>query len=380
MTTKKTVNAKKELDATVGEIERKIKSLKTLNIPQIDWKLYALLRRLGLTKYEILAYVALVEAGKPLSVSELIGKESKTGIPQPRAYDVLGSLIKYGLVEEAKTSKKAKLYRTIPPEEGLENLMRFFVYAKETALKKLKQLEGTKQPHYGGVWEIVRQDNIVSAIKRIILKAENEILIVGSVELIKKIAPTLKEAHDKKRLIISVVLHKKRDFVNQIWDWAQFMRIRFRSSISMPYLITDRGFAIQWGVKTFSSSSNDVRQIIENREIIATLIDHFFFSNWKNSEILPYERPRIYPIKTVHIQTAVDEINSILDKKQTAQVIVEGYSKAGEKTRLKAKVIRTEANWNTGIFSVFLDSKISVGGMLATAEDVSAERIMINAE
>ncbi|MFX1534420.1 MAG: TrmB family transcriptional regulator [Promethearchaeota archaeon] len=377
MTSKDAGTARKELDTIIGEIERKIKSLKTLDQPQVDWKLYALLRRLGLTKYEILAYVALVEAGRPLTVSQLIGTESKTAIPQPRAYDVMGSLIKYGLVEEAAGSGKPKLYRSVPPEVGLENLLDFFAFAKKAALDSLKKLERSKSPFHGGIWEVKGQTNIRNAIKRIASQAEHELLIVADIEVIKTLWSSIKKLHDEKNVLISLVLHKQRQYVNEILDWNEYAKIRFRSTVSMPYLIADRNYAIQWGIKTFTSDSNNVAQIIENREFIATLIDHFFFSNWKTSEALPTDLNRRYPITTVHIQTTVDEINVILGKKGVAEVSIEGYSQAGKKVKLEGKVVHTEDNWNTGIFSITLDSNVTIGGMLARVEDIIAEKISI---
>ena len=82
---------------------KKILNFKSTNIPHPKWRLHALLRRLGLTKYEIKAYIALIQGGIQ-NVSEVI---EKTGIPQPRAYDTLGSLVKYGLIEQkVETDKK----------------------------------------------------------------------------------------------------------------------------------------------------------------------------------------------------------------------------------------------------------------------------------
>ncbi|MFX1256034.1 MAG: TrmB family transcriptional regulator [Promethearchaeota archaeon] len=383
MTSKDAGTARKELDAIIGEIERKIKSFKTLNQPQVDWKLYALLRRLGLTKYEILAYVALVEAGRPLTISQLIGKGSKTAIPQPRAYDVMGSLIKYGLVEEAAESGKPKLYRSVPPEVGLENLLDFFTFAKEAALESLKKLEKSNSRPHGGIWEVKEQTNIRNAIKRIASQAEHELLIVADFEIIKQLWDSLKIFQEEKNILISLVLHKKGQHVNEILEWNEYAKIRFRSTVSMPYLIADRHYAIQWGIKTFTSDSNSVAQIIENQEFIATLIDHFFFSNWKNSyelketSDLPTSLSRKYPITTVHIQTAVDEINVILKKKGIAEVSIDGYSQAGKKVNIEGKVVNTENNWNTGIFSITLDSNVTIGGMLARVEDIIMEKIAI---
>ena len=41
------------------------------------------------------------------------------------------------------------------------------------------------------------------------------------------------------------------------------------------------------------------------------------------------------------------------------------------------KVVNTEDNWNTGIFSITLDSDVTVGGMLARVEDISMEKVSI---
>ena len=80
----------------IEEIKNQLQLLKTANKFETNWRLQTLLHVLGLNKYEILAYIALIEAGEQ-NVSEII---SKTGIPQPRAYDTLVNLTKYGLCIE----------------------------------------------------------------------------------------------------------------------------------------------------------------------------------------------------------------------------------------------------------------------------------------
>lgn len=84
-----------------------------------DWSRLAeiLNKQLGLTPYESQAYVALMVYG-PMSPSELA---RKSGIPRPRAYDVLRSLMEKGLLMEQ--SGKPSIYAAIEPSQGLKNLL-----------------------------------------------------------------------------------------------------------------------------------------------------------------------------------------------------------------------------------------------------------------
>ncbi len=96
------------------------------------------LRELGLTEYETNAYLTLLEKGM-LTASEC---SASSGVPRPRCYDVLRSLMEKGLVkmEPGRPTK----YAVIPPEAGLRNLYRNYkekverdLDAKEKSVKLL---------------------------------------------------------------------------------------------------------------------------------------------------------------------------------------------------------------------------------------------------
>ncbi|MFX1505603.1 MAG: TrmB family transcriptional regulator [Promethearchaeota archaeon] len=383
MTEKESDTAIKELEETLIEIERKIKSFKILDLPQVDWQLYALLRRLGLTKYEIQAYVALV-GNSPKTISQLAGSGARTGIPQPRAYDVLGSLVKYGLVEECTTGKakrRSRIFRAIPPKEGLNNLMTFFLYAKDHALTQLEALMVKEEPSYGGIWEISSKEYIVRAAKRVIKQAQYEILIAGEIYFLKKIISSLKSIQKQKGILVSIITKSEKDnHVEDILDWVKFFKIRYRRAFSMGYIVSDRQRALQW------TRNMAIGQEIENLEVIHTLIDHFFFSNWhigrSLTNIYNKELQRQYPLTTVNIQTAIDEVEFLLQQNHIPYVEVDGVLiNSGKRKNLKGKVIRTEKNWGTGTFSIIVNSngkEWSVGGMLASIEDITANSIVID--
>jgi sugar-specific transcriptional regulator TrmB len=93
-------------------------------------------KQLGLTPYESRAYVSLVVQG-PMSPSELA---QKTGIPRPRAYDVLRSLTEKGLLMEQ--SGRPSIYAAVEPTQGLKNLL---VAIKMETLMRLEEKRKTAQ-------------------------------------------------------------------------------------------------------------------------------------------------------------------------------------------------------------------------------------------
>jgi len=84
---------------------------------------------LGLTPYEAKAYMALLQHGR-LSP---FGLNQKCGIPRPRAYDVLNSLVGKGLIMEQPG--RPRMYAAVDPQAGLGKLM------TELERKTLGQLE-----------------------------------------------------------------------------------------------------------------------------------------------------------------------------------------------------------------------------------------------
>ncbi len=116
------------------------------------------LKDLGLTQYETDAYMVLLEKGL-LTATEC---SAASGVPRPRCYDVLRSLMEKGLVR-MEPGRPVK-YSAIPPDIGLMNLYKTYrdnverdLEAKERSLKflldQLSQLY-TRQD-YGDIEEYV---------------------------------------------------------------------------------------------------------------------------------------------------------------------------------------------------------------------------------
>ena len=87
------------------------------------------LRELGLTEYETNAYLTLLEKGM-LTASEC---SASSGVPRPRCYDVLRSLMEKGLVK--MEPGRPTRYAVNPPDIGLRNLYKNYKDSVERELE-----------------------------------------------------------------------------------------------------------------------------------------------------------------------------------------------------------------------------------------------------
>jgi len=155
-----------------------------------DWLQIAqtLNKQLDLTSYESQAYVSLVMHG-PMSPSELA---QKTGVPRPRVYDVLRSLMEKGLLIEQ--SGKPPIYSPVEPSQGLRNLLvnietetsrqlEAKKKAAQTLMKSLSQMyEKTKRLKIerSKVWFTQRDTAFISIYSEAIRNCEKEFLAAST--------------------------------------------------------------------------------------------------------------------------------------------------------------------------------------------------------
>ncbi len=376
------------------EFKQLLQQYKSAHIPEANWRLHALLRRLGLTKYEIQAYITLVESGgNEQNVTQIV---KKTGIPHPRAYDTLRNLVKYGLITPKTQIDKitedqkrtAKSYRAFEPAIGLGNLFAYFTYAKEEAVKELEKLFISMTEFESGIWEILGRDNIINIINIMITKAKHEILISADVPFIQMLKDSLISASKRKVIISCVSNFEEGTDTDFFLEGLNFLRLRRRPSFPMPYIILDRSRAIQWNFKGFElhkpMDPEFVRaQVIDEIDLIDTLIDHFFFLNWRLGKPITVFRDTPLPSTFIHIVNMVEEIERLLNKSLTPQIVVKGKNaKIGEPILKVGRVSRLYKNWESGIFTIYIETdqgvELSVGGFGAIYEDIAADQITIS--
>lgn len=125
------------------------------------------LKQLGLTQYEINAYLTLT-AHHPVNGSQL---SRYSGIARSRVYDVLRSLTRKGFVCQVENNQ----YIPLPPEELYKRLQQQF----EEGLSSLKQQVTNASPDgvYEFIWSIRGYDQVIAKAREMINAARDELYV-----------------------------------------------------------------------------------------------------------------------------------------------------------------------------------------------------------
>ncbi len=376
----------------VEDIKNQLQLLKTANKFESNWRLQTLLHVLGLNKYEVQAYIALIEGGEQ-NVSEII---TKTGIPQPRAYDTLVNLTKYGLVtpeiqvnvtQDKKQKRTLKTYRAFEPTIGIGNLFSYYEYAKDEAIEELKKLSLTANRSEAGIWEIYGEKNILNMIMSMMDKAEYEILISADFEFVKKICKALSSVCERNIQISIVTMLDEHDTELLKSEMFKNIKIRHRPHFPMPYIIYDRKVAIQWNFikqrKGVNTNPDSVQaQVIERVNLIDTLIDHFFILNWRTGKLFNASSRLPLPATFINIFSAFEEVEYQMSLNIRPKVKVSGFNfRTQEPRSATGEVIDVRKDWDTATFTIYIKTetgeRISCGGFGAYLEDIAADLIIV---
>lgn len=376
----------------IDEIKSQLQLLKTANKFESNWRLQTLLHVLGLNKYEVQAYISLIESGEQ-NVSEII---AKTGIPQPRAYDTLVNLTKYGLItpeiqvnvaQDKKQKRTLKTYRAFEPAVGIGNLFSYYEYAKEEAIIELKKLSLTANRSDSGIWEIYGEKNIINMIISMMDKAKYEILISADFEFIKKICKAMVSVCERNVQISIVTMLDEHDTELLSSDKFKNIKIRHRPHFPMPYVIYDRKVAIQWNFiqpkKGISTNPDSIQaQVIERINLIDTLIDHFFILNWRTGKLFNASSRLPLPATFINIFSAFEEVEYQMSLNIRPKIKVSGFNFQTQESRTASgEVIDVRKDWDTATFTIYIKTesgeRISCGGFGAYLEDIAADLITV---
>ncbi|NVO67434.1 TrmB family transcriptional regulator [Methanofollis tationis] len=177
--------------------------------PESSGTIAEALKMLGLTKYEALVYVALLQVTRATAteIHEL------SGVPRASAYPVLDRLIQRNLVTVSHTTPKR--FSAIPPEEAVNSLMRGISEKASYAKESLQELyDRRKTPEGGGqelVWTITGDANIISRIRDLIAQATDRVEVLGSWNLIGDLSEPLSLAAGRVR--VDVITNKPGETV-----------------------------------------------------------------------------------------------------------------------------------------------------------------------
>ncbi|HOI12701.1 MAG TPA: helix-turn-helix domain-containing protein [Methanoculleus sp.] len=141
------------------------------------------LKSLGLTRYEALVYIGLLRtAGATATEVHAI-----SGVPRASVYPVLDRLVQKELVSVSHTTPKR--FDAVPPDQGVENLMRRIESDAESARTALDALYREKGPESRGdqelVWTIYGEENIRTRLAGMFRSAERSVEVLATWDLLR---------------------------------------------------------------------------------------------------------------------------------------------------------------------------------------------------
>ncbi|ADT84627.1 HTH-type sugar sensing transcriptional regulator TrmBL1 [Thermococcus barophilus] len=329
------------------------------------------LQKLGLTKYESLAYITLLKLG-PSKATD-ITKES--GIPHTRVYDVLSSLHRKGFVDIMHGTPR--LYKPVNPEVVLEKIKEDLIAdieeLKKAFLKLYRSVHGEDLPE---IWTIHGFDNTLERAEYIIRTAKYEVLINTPFEFLS----LLKEEIKKRKDVVFVIISN----FEEIPEWLKRDNIILARSGGAPWLmaswiIGDIDYALFFGALPRDRRKEKFYSFwAKSAKLIQNYMHWFYTIYLDNSTIIkPVNYDKLKkPLQLVNIRTLITLL------KQTSlprEIEVIGKLVENKDTiTLRGKVIEFE--YTPLIASVVVDDgnkKWKVGGLGSYFEDVEGEKFIL---
>jgi len=344
---------------------------------QADEKTLSALQELGLNRSEARTYVALVARGAS-SASE-IARDAK--IPHPRVYDIMESLAAKGLVE-IQTGRRQR-YTATKPEVAFERLLNSFREKGEFLTKQLTKIYDTRM-ETPSIWMLKGRNNIVDEISQISHQAENELLLAVPVDLLGVLGKRLRKAR-KKGVTTSLVVYADENESRidpEVWRYAD---LRVREPPGSVIALADYSDCVLCSHKTLfrEAPGEEEHAIVAGDLELLQILSYFFYhSLWCAAK--PVEKEvsiQEYPRTFVHIWKVIEEVEMLREKGYQVKASVKGKTVKDQSPTEFGGLITEATNINGRIFSVTVKksdgSKISVGGLGASIEDVEATRITL---
>ncbi|ASJ03399.1 transcriptional regulator [Thermococcus profundus] len=329
------------------------------------------LQKLGLTKYESLAYITLLKLG-PSKATD-ITKES--GIPHTRVYDVLSSLHRKGFVDVMQGSPR--LYKPVNPEVVLEKMKDEIVQdiesLKAAFLDLYREVHGEELPE---IWTIQGFDNTLERAEYVIRSAKHEVLINTPFEFLNLLKKEIKGRKDVVFVIVS-------NF-DDVPEWLNGDNIILARSGGAPWLmaswiIGDIDYALFFGALPQDKRREKFYSFwAKSPRIIQNYMHWFYTIYFDNSEVikpLGYEElPK--PLSLVNIRTLITVLKfaGLPRKAEIAGRMID----TKEPVTLDGDIVDYEYTPLTANVTFKYNGKeLKVGGIGSYFEDVEGEKFIL---
>lgn len=327
-----------------------------------------LLKELGLNEYEIRAYLTLIEHGA-MAASDLA---TISGVPQPRIYDVVNTLMAKGFVVVGEGRPK----RVIPIEpaqvfKGLkERYNRLVDYVE-------KQLENMYRPKTENETVLVIRSMIPleEYMRSSIDSAKFSVSVALPDWMVDKIAPNLLEKEDTR---VHLFIYGKPKEVPDVDV------VKTREIPDPLIIISDRRMGIYAPNEALAKGQSSLRGyalVIYDPNLLFILDRYFYQALWPTGKLVHRKQvtlklPRTY----ISIRDLIDDIKTFNLK--GAKVKVKGHMvRTGKPISIEGKIVdyyESEGRIISNITVEATDGKrYVIGGWNASLEDVEAETITV---
>ena len=196
---------------------------------KISSEILEVLRRLGLSKYESNAYVALVglSAGTATEVASI------SGIPETSAYRALNSLVQKGFAEVSLG--RPITYRAVKPELIKDKIIK----QVEDAFLALEDMYGAIEREITPeiIYTIRGKDKVYTKVKELIENASTQILMSAPFEFVKSIQSILKKV--RKNVTLKIITDNYPESI-----FSRNVEIRLDSPLFAVDLAIDSSFSL----------------------------------------------------------------------------------------------------------------------------------------
>lgn len=334
-----------------------------------EGELKALLKELGLNKYEVNAYITLIKQG-PLTAGELA---SLSKVPQPRIYDIIRSLMSKGFV--AITSERPKKVVPIDPEEVLGAMEQNYLRKVEIAKKELKAMYTPYESHREVV-VVKNKTTLENYIKEAITNTKYHLSLAIPSLLVKKIATMLKTKSREATIDLFVY------GTGQIPKVAD--KIRSREVEDPIIVIQDKNLGIYAPPEAFKSKVQTIKGyalIIRDKNLLFMLDRYFYHALWPTGNPIYKKRGKVkFPKSYIHIRSVVEDIReyNLLGKEIK---IVGKFVKSRKPVELTGRIVDFFESEGKVISNITIETengkRYVIGGWNASLEDIEADLMIL---
>lgn len=255
-------------------------------------KTIAILRKLGLNRYESKAYLALVSSG--ITTAGKLAERS--GIPRAKIYEVLRSLERQGFA--VSTSTRPSKFKSVELDEVSGKLQDKAKSDYENRVVEISEIQKELQKNLDGldksvgaeeemVWILRGRDNIYNAMDKLVDDAQSKIVAAttekGVVRKLFRHKKKLSEA-GKRGVDVRLLAPITKSNAEIVRDSVENFILQHGNSISARFLLSDdkKGVIILHPDDDGTTQHNETGLLISSPYFVKAL-GHFFEHKWEKT-------------------------------------------------------------------------------------------------